>query len=217
LRVLDCKEKKCQEITRDAPSMLDLLCDECRKHFEELQDCLDQAGIPYRVNSRIVRGLDYYTKTVFELITETKDGKLTVCGGGRYDNLVAEIGDQDIPAVGFGMGLERVLMLLDSDGAGIPKDPWYEVFVTYMGANRPHAFKLVQMLRADGIRADLDHCGRSLKAQFKYANKTGTQLTAIIGDEEAENGMVKIKSMAGGEECTAPVQEACSVIRSMLR
>ena len=113
LRVLDCKEKKCQELTKDAPNMLDLLCDECRGHFGQLQECLSLAGIPYRINSRIVRGLDYYTKTVFELITETKDGKLTVCGGGRYDNLVAQIGDQDIPAVGFGMGLERVLMLLD--------------------------------------------------------------------------------------------------------
>ena len=156
LRVLDCKEKKCQELTKDAPSMLDLLCDECREHFDQLQQCLTQAGIPFRVNSRIVRGLDYYTKTVFELVTETKDGKLTVCGGGRYDNLVSQIGEQDIPAVGFGMGLERVLMLLDSEGVEIPKPEQYEVFVTYMGQNRPYAFDLVQRMRRAGIRADLD-------------------------------------------------------------
>ena len=216
LRVLDCKEKQCQELTKDAPSMLDLLCDECRDHFEQLKACLDGAGIPYRVNPRIVRGLDYYTKTVFELVTETPDGKLTVCGGGRYDNLVAQIGEQDIPAVGFGMGLERVLMLLDAEGVEIPKPDQYEVFVTYMGENRPFAFDLVQRMRRGGIRADLDHCGRSLKAQFKYANKTGAPLTAVIGDEEAAAGNVKIKNMASGEEALVSVGEACEKVRAMI-
>ena len=215
LRVLDCKEKQCQEQTKDAPSMLDLLCDECREHFDQLKKCLDSEGIPYRVNPRIVRGLDYYTKTVFELVTETGDGKLTVCGGGRYDNLVEQIGEQSIPAVGFGMGLERVLMLLDSEGIVIPRPEWYEVFVTYMGENRQAAFSLVQQLRRAGIRADMDHCGRSLKAQFKYANKTGAPFTAVIGDEEAANGTVKIKRMADGEEKTVSVTEACDAVRQM--
>ena len=215
LRVLDCKEKQCQELTKDAPSMLDLLCDECRDHFEQLKACLDGAGIPYRVNPRIVRGLDYYTKTVFELVTETPDGKLTVCGGGRYDNLVEQIGEQSIPAVGFGMGLERVLMLLDGEGIEIPKPAWYDVFVTYMGANGQHAFALVQQLRKAGIKADMDHCGRSLKAQFKYANKTGAPLTAVIGDDEAANGTVKIKRMADGEEKTVPVKDAVDTINEM--
>ena len=214
-RVLDCKEKQCQELTKDAPSMLDLLCDECRDHFEQLKACLDGAGIPYRVNPRIVRGLDYYTKTVFELVTETPDGKLTVCGGGRYDNLVEQIGEQSIPAVGFGMGLERVLMLLDGEGIEIPKPAWYDVFVTYMGANGQHAFALVQQLRKAGIKADMDHCGRSLKAQFKYANKTGAPLTAVIGDDEAANGTVKIKRMADGEEKTVPVKDAVETINEM--
>ena len=216
LRVLDCKEKQCQELTKDAPSMLDLLCDECRGHFEQLKACLDDAGIPYRVNPRIVRGLDYYTKTVFELVTETPDGKLTVCGGGRYDNLVEQIGDQSIPAVGFGMGLERVLMLLESEGIEIPKPAWYDVFVTYMGENRQKAFALVQQLRKAGIRADMDHCGRSLKAQFKYANKTGAALTAVIGDEEAANGTVKIKRMADGTERTVPAAEAQKAAAEMI-
>ena len=215
LRVLDCKEKKCQELTKDAPSMLDLLCDECREHFARLQACLDSAGIPYRINSRIVRGLDYYTKTVFELVTETPDGKLTVCGGGRYDNLVEQIGDQSIPAVGFGMGLERVLMLLDGEGIEIPKPAWYDVFVTYMGENRQHAFALVQQLRKNGIKADMDHCGRSLKAQFKYANKTDAPLTAVIGDEEAANGTVKIKRMADGEEKVIRLEDAPRAVREM--
>ena len=148
-------------------------------------------------------------------MTETPDGKLTVCGGGRYDNLVEQIGDQSIPAVGFGMGLERVLMLLDSEGIGIPKPAWYDVFVTYMGQNGQHAFALVQQLRKAGIKADMDHCGRSLKAQFKYANKTGAPLTAVIGDDEAANGTVKIKRMADGEEKTVPVGEAVGTINEM--
>ena len=215
LRVLDCKEKKCQELTKNAPSMLDLLCDECKNHFDQLQKCLDGAGIPYRVNPRIVRGLDYYTKTVFEIVTETPDGKLTVCGGGRYDNLVEQIGDQSIPAVGFGMGLERVLMLLDSEGIEIPKPEWYEVFVTYMGENQQKAFALVQQLRAEGIKADMDHVGRSLKAQFKYANKTGAPVTAVIGDDEAANGTVKLKKMADGTELTVKVEAAAEAVRKM--
>jgi len=217
LRVLDCKEKTCQELTKDAPSMLDLLCDECREHFDQLKACLDQAGIPYRVNARIVRGLDYYTKTVFELVTKTEEGNLTVCGGGRYDNLVEQIGEQSIPAVGFGMGLERVLMLLKNEGIEIPKPLWYEVFVTYMGENRPAAFALVQQLRKAGIRADLDHCGRSLKAQFKYANKTGAPITAVIGDEEAANGTVKLKRMADGEEKTVAAADACEAVKEFIQ
>ena len=215
LRVLDCKEKQCQELTKDAPSMLDLLCDECRDHFERLKACLDGSGIPYSVNPRIVRGLDYYTKTVFEIVTETPDGKLTVCGGGRYDNLVEQIGEQSIPAVGFGMGLERVLMLLDGEGIEIPKPAWYDACVTYMGENGQHAFALVQQLRQAGIKADMDHCGRSLKAQFKFANKTGAPLTAVIGDEEAANGTVKIKRMSDGEEKTVPVEQAVETIAEM--
>ena len=212
LRVLDCKEKKCREITRNAPSMLDMLCDECRDHFQQLQDCLDAAGIQYRIDSRIVRGLDYYTKTVFELITATKDGELTVCGGGRYDNLVSQIGGPEIPAVGFGMGLERVLMLLDAEGVRIPEPERCDIFITYMGNNRMKAFELTEALRRAGIRADMDHCSRSLKAQFKFANKTGAAWTGIIGDDEAAAGNVKLKNMATGEETTVPAGEAGGVI-----
>ena len=152
---------------------------------------------------------------MFELVTRTEDGNLTVCGGGRYDNLVEQIGEQSIPAVGFGMGLERVLMLMDSEGIEIPKPAWYEVFVTYMGENRPAAFALVQQMRKAGIKADLDHCGRSLKAQFKYANKTGAPITAVIGDEEAQNGTVKLKRMADGEEKTVAIADVCEAVKEM--
>lgn len=216
LRILDCKEKKCQELVKDAPNMLDFLCDDCKKHFEQLQACLNAAEIDYHVDSRIVRGLDYYTKTVFELITHTKDGNLTVCGGGRYDHLISEIGGPDLPAVGFGMGIERVLMLLSADGVVIEKPRQYDVFVTYMGNNKIKAFSFVETLRKNGIKADMDHTERSLKAQFKYANKTGAYLTATIGEEEAVNGTVKLKNMETKEEQTILITEAVEVIKSVI-
>ncbi len=217
LRVLDCKQAKCQAVVVQAPILLDYLCDECREHFVELQSCLQAMNIPYQVNHKIVRGLDYYTKTVFELITKKENGNLTVCGGGRYDHLVEQLGGPDIPAVGFGMGLERVLVLLDGEGVVIPKPELYDVFVTYMGEHRLDAFRLVQSLREAGLKADMDHCSRSLKAQFKYANKTGSPVTATIGDEEAASGTVKLRNMTSREEVTVPVAEAAETIRNMLK
>lgn len=216
LRVLDCKEKRCQEQVADAPSMLDVLCDECKAHFEQLKACLDVIGVPYRVDSRIVRGLDYYTKTVFELITTTKDGNLTVCGGGRYDNLVEELGGPALPAVGFGMGIERVLMLLESEGVVIPKPDQFDVFVTYMGGGKLPAFELVQALRRAGIKADMDHCARSLKAQFKFANKTGARLCVTLGDDEVASGRAVIKDMRDHQDQEAAIAEMPEAIRAIL-
>ena len=216
LRVLDCKEKHCQELVQNAPSILDLLCDDCADHFAQLQECLQAAGIPYVVDSRIVRGLDYYTKTVFELITQTPEGNLTVCGGGRYDNLVEELGGPSIPAAGFGMGIERLLMLLDSEGVQLPCPDTLDVFVTYMGQAKLAAFRLVEELRAAGIKADMDHCGRSLKAQFKFANKTGAPLTATLGEEELAQGVVKLRDMNTRQERIAPMAEVAEAIHEML-
>ncbi len=216
LRVLDCKVPHDKEIVRNAPSMLDMLCPECADHFAKLQQCLTAAGVPFEIDSHIVRGLDYYTKTVFELITATKDGNLTVCGGGRYDNLVAELGGPELPAVGFGMGLERVLMLLDGEGIELPKPRLYDVFVTYMGDHAIEAFSLVQRLRAAGLKADMDHCGRSLKAQFKYANKVSAAVTATIGDEEAAQQAVKLKHMETREEKTVGYADAAEAVRGMI-
>ena len=216
LRVLDCKEKHCQELVQNAPSILDLLCDDCADHFAQLQECLHAAGIPYVVDSRIVRGLDYYTKTVFELITQTPEGNLTVCGGGRYDNLVEELGGPSIPAAGFGMGMERLLMLLDSEGVQLPCPDTLDVFVTYMGQAKLAAFRLVEELRAAGIKADMDHCGRSLKAQFKFANKTGAPLTATLGEEELAQGVVKLRDMNTRQERIAPMAEVAEAIHEML-
>lgn len=216
LRVLDCKEKHCQELVQNAPSILDLLCDDCADHFAQLQECLQAAGIPYVVDSRIVRGLDYYTKTVFELITQTHEGNLTVCGGGRYDNLVEELGGPSIPAAGFGMGIERLLMLLNSEGVQLPCPDTLDVFVTYMGQTKLAAFRLVEELRAAGIKADMDHCGRSLKAQFKFANKTGAPLTATLGEEELAQGVVKLRDMNTRQERIAPMAEVAEAIHEML-
>lgn len=216
LRVLDCKEKHCQELVQNAPSILDLLCDDCADHFAQLQECLQAAGIPYVVDSRIVRGLDYYTKTVFELITQTPEGNLTVCGGGRYDNLVEELGGPSIPAAGFGMGIERLLMLLDSEGVQLPCPDTLDVFVTYMGQAKLAAFRLVEELRVAGIKADMDHCGRSLKAQFKFANKTGAPLTATLGEEELAQGVVKLRDMNTRQERIAPMAEVAEAIHEML-
>ncbi len=216
LRVLDCKQPHCQELVKDAPSMLDLLCDECREHFTQLQSYLTAANIPYAIDSRIVRGLDYYTKTVFELITATENGNLTVCGGGRYDNLVEQLGGPSLHAVGFGMGIERVLMLLDGEGIELPRPDLYDVFVTYMGAHQVEAFALVQALRDAGVKADMDHTGRSLKAQFKYANKVSARLTATLGDDEIANGVVKVKNMQTKEEKTIALSDIAEGVKGML-
>ena len=164
-----------------------------------------------------MRGLDYYTKTVFEVVTGTPNGELTVCGGGRYDGLVKEVGGPATPAVGFGMGIERVLMLLDQEGVELPKPDQYDVFVTYMGEGKLAAFSLVMQLRAAGLKADMDHTGRSLTAQFKYANKLAAPICATLGDEEIAAGVVKLKNMNTREERTVALSEAADAIRDMMK
>ena len=217
LRALDCKEEKCQELVKDAPSMLDMLCDECADHFQKLQGYLSAAGIPYAIDSRIVRGLDYYTKTVFELITKTPQGSLTVCGGGRYDRLVEELGGPQMPGVGFGMGLERILMLLDSQGINLDTSRQMDVFVASLGDEaRIPAFTLVQSLRLAGVKADCDHMGKSLKAQFKYADKVNVPLIAILGGDELQKGVVKVRNMSTREEVEIPISDAMAKIAELL-
>lgn len=218
LRILDCKNEACHQIVNDAPSMLEKLCDECNDHFIQLQSYLTATEIPFHINDRIVRGLDYYTKTVFELITSTEKGNLTVCGGGRYDKLVEAIGGHSIPAVGFGMGIERVLMLLDSQGVQLPKPNTIDVFVAYMGEEcKIPAFKLVQAFRENSIKADSDHCGRSLKAQFKYANKIGASLVAIIGGDELSRGVVKMRNMVTKEEMEIAIEDVAIKAKELVK
>ncbi|MEG0492880.1 MAG: histidine--tRNA ligase [Clostridia bacterium] len=222
MRTLDCKDPNCKEALHDAPVMMDYLCDECKEHFELLKRYLEEIGISYSVDPRIVRGLDYYTKTVFEIITTTPTGELTVCGGGRYDGLVEELGGPAIPAVGFGMGVERVLMLLDAlepDECKLQiEDEVPELFVACLNkALSIHAFSLVKSLRDAGFRADMDHQGRSLKAQFKYADKLGAKYIVIIGDDELAKGVVKLRDMSTKEEQEIPLENAASAMKKIIQ
>lgn len=212
MRVLDCKEEQCIMHLADAPLMLEHLCGECEQHFAGLRAYLDVLGTTYVVDPCIVRGLDYYTKTVFEVTTEMKGGALTVCGGGRYDGLVEELGGPSIPGIGFGMGMERVLLLLDQLGEEAllqVEEEAPQVFVACLHkALTPRAFALMEDFRAAGLRADMDHQGRSLKAQFKYADKLHTQFMAILGEDEILKGVVKLRDMQTKEEWEAPLENA---------
>ena len=212
MRILDCKEDS--EKLADAPAMLDNLCPDCAAHFEKLKKYLAALGISYEIDARIVRGLDYYTKTVFEIITETPQGNLTVCGGGRYDGLVKELGGPETPGIGFGMGVERMIMVQDLRGTA-PKAPdLYDVFVVTLGDDaRVEGVKLVNELREAGIKADLDHSARSMKAQFKYANKLGVKKVIVIAGDELEKGVVKLRDMENSTEAEIARAEILSALK----
>lgn len=209
LRVLDCKEEKCKRVVKDAPVMLDHLCSECADHFTTLKGLLEKLDIPFSVDTHIVRGLDYYTKTVFEIIMQSGREGLALCGGGRYDGLVGELGGPEMPAVGFGLGLERVLMEIKTQGIEIPEPSVTDVYVAAISNDdRAEAFALAQKLRAAGVKAESDHAGRSLKAQFKYANKMRIGTIVMVGGEEAERGAVKLRRLDTGDELEIPREKA---------
>ncbi len=211
MRILDCKEERCKEICKGAPRTLDYLCDSCRIHFEGLKRCLDIAGVDYIVDPDIVRGLDYYTGTVFEIVSNRIGSQGTVCGGGRYNDLIAELGGQPTPAVGFGLGLERLLMVMENNHAFIPKPDPVKVYFAAMGEQpKLISFNLVRQLRERGIYAEFDHMDRSLKAQFKYANKLGAEYTVVIGEDELVQGIAKVKSMKDGIENSVAIGELVS-------
>ena len=201
MRILDCKSPIDQELVKDAPMMLDYLCDDCREAFEDLKKDLDSFGIKYTVNPKIVRGLDYYTKTAFEFITTKIGAQGTICGGGRYDGLVEEIGGPSTPGVGWGMGKERILMTMEACGVEIPKPSGTEVFIAFMGEEpKKFALKLMHDLRLKGVAVQMDVCGRNFKNQFKYANRENAAKTVIIGESELESGRLQIKDMVSGEQ-----------------
>lgn len=200
IRILDCKEDGCRTIVHGAPKTLDYLDADCAAHFEELKACLTALEIDYHVDPMIVRGLDYYTKTVFEIISTEGAYKGTLCGGGRYDNLIGELGGPEMAAVGFGMGMERLLLAAESFSP-IPAPELLAVYVAAVGdAARAAGLGLAAALRRSGISAEFDHVGRSFKAQFKYADKLGARFVAVLGEDELARGVVKLKSMAGGTE-----------------
>ena len=200
LRLLDCKEEACKKINAGAPKMLDYLCKECAEHFESLKSYLDGAGVEYTIDPRIVRGLDYYTRSVFEFVSTSIGAQGTVCAGGRYDGLIEELGGNPTPAVGFAAGIERLLIVMEQTGVEIPAPETPKVYLAGMdSACRRKAFELACALRANGILAEIDHMDRSVKAQFKYADKIGARFVAVIGGNELAEGKVNIKRMATGE------------------
>ena len=209
MRLLDCKSPICKEIGKDAPVILDYLCEDCSTHFEKLKHNLDLIGISYSIDPRIVRGLDYYTKTVFEFVTTSIGAQGTICGGGRYDGLIEQPGGPATPALGFGMGLERLLLTLHNQGAEPlnKPDPCYLYIVPMGELAADKAMQLTSMLRREGISAQTDVMGRSLRAQMKFADKLGARFTMVIGDNELENGEAVLKNMKTGEKITMKLGE----------
>mgnify|MGYP000363208592 FL=1 len=201
MRILDCKSPIDQELVQGAPMMVDFLCDDCKNAFEDLQKNLDALEVPYVINPKIVRGLDYYTKTAFEFVTNSLGAQGTVCGGGRYDNLVEEVGGPPIPGVGFGLGKERLLMLMEANGVEIPKPSDCDVFIATMGeAAKLYGQKLLFNLRRNGIKCQIDDLQRNFKGQFKYADRLGAKYAVVIGDNELETGVATLKDMEKGEQ-----------------
>lgn len=201
LRILDCKCPSCAAVAQGAPLMPEFLCGECREHFAAVKQGLDNIGIPYVENPTIVRGLDYYTRTVFEFVHTGAGAQGVVCGGGRYDGLVEQLGGKPTPGIGFGMGLERLLMVLEAEGAAFPADRVPDLYLCNMGAPaRLLAERVAAGLRAKGLWAETDVMGRGLKPQMKYANKTGARYTVVLGDDEVAAGRARLKRMSDGAE-----------------
>ena len=196
MRIIDCKKEDCQNELTDVPLILDYICDDCKDHFEKLQKYLGLMGLKYEIEPRIVRGLDYYNRTAFEIISREIGSQATVCGGGRYDGLVEEIGGPSTPGVGFGLGIERLILTLENNNIEIPKPKGLDVFIVTMGdrANEK-AMQISQKLRENMVSVDIDHLSRSMKAQFKYSNKVNSLYTIVIGDNELDNNVVSLKNM----------------------
>lgn len=213
LRVLDCKNDTCKVVAENAPKTIDNLCPECRAHMDELISYLDACGIEYVIDPHIVRGLDYYTRTVFEFIAEGIGSQSTVCGGGRYDGLMEELGGPKMAGIGFGMGLTRMILAMKQDGIDIPKLAVPELYIASMGsAAAVRAAQITKELRDRGINAECDIMGRSLKAQMKYADKLEAKYVLILGDSEIESGRAVIKRMATSEQTEVELSSVADYI-----
>ena len=200
MRILDCKSPVCKEIAANAPVVLDYLCDGCAEHFTNVKKHLDAAGIEYTVNPHIVRGLDYYTRTVFEFVSGDIGAQSTVCGGGRYDGLISQMGGQPTASLGFAMGIERLMLVLESQKTELPKQSGCALFIAQMDEKAAlAATALCNDLRADGFKVQTDICGKGLKAQMKYADKIGASFTMVLGDNELETEKANLKNMENGE------------------
>lgn len=208
MRILDCKSEICHNIAKDAPKVLDYICDDCSKHFDQVKQYLNCAGIEYTVNPTIVRGLDYYTRTVFEFVTDCIGAQGTVCGGGRYDGLISELGGQATPSLGFAMGMERLLMVMEAQGIEIPKPESCDLYIASLGESAAQkAFSLVREMRKASLIAEGDIVGRGLRAQMKYADKIGAKFSMVIGDDDIAANKAKVKNMESGEQFEVPLDD----------
>lgn len=207
MRILDCKSPVCSEIAKDAPVVLDYLCDECKEHFEKVKKYLDAMNIEYIINPKIVRGLDYYTKTVFEFVSDAIGSQGTVCGGGRYDGLIEEFGGQRTPSLGFGMGLERLQLVMEAQGCDFPQAEKTDLFIVALGEKAElKAVEIAKDMRAEGFSVLYDLNGRSLRAQMKYADKVGSKFNVVIGENEVDENKATLKNMATGDKADVSLE-----------
>ena len=218
LRILDCKNPECKEHSHSAPNTVDCLCTECREHFAAVCDYLEQAGIPYRIDHRLVRGLDYYTKTAFEILVDTIGAQSAICGGGRYDGLVSQLGGPETPGVGFAMGIERVLVALAQQNIELPVGRHTHVYIASLGREGDlKAFRILQALRANHISAEKDLIGRSLKAQMKYADKLHADYVVLLGEEELKQNICMVRKMGNSEQYPVALENIVTYLTEQLK
>jgi histidyl-tRNA synthetase len=214
LRILDCKNEQCQTLTKDAPTVLQHLCEDCGPHFESLKKHLDEMKIPYKINDRIVRGLDYYTQTAFEIIEKKIGAVSTLCGGGRYNGLVADIGGNDVPGIGFAMGMERTILALREQHVDVPLENSIDVYFIALGEGaRREASKLVYEARKAELAADQDYLDRKMKAQMKSADRNSARYVVILGEDELAKGVGNVKKMATGEQSEVPLDQIIEALK----
>ncbi len=218
MRILDCKSPICSDIAKDAPVVIDYLCDDCAAHFEGVKAHLNAAKINYKINPHIVRGLDYYTRTVFEFVSGDIGAQSTVCGGGRYDGLISQMGGPSVPSLGFAMGIERLMLAINNKGIELPTAKTADLYIATMGENAAiKATEICTIVREEGYKAQTDICSRGLKAQMKYADKIGAKFTVVLGDNEIETGKVKLKDMSNGSETEIKLGEICEELGEAIR
>ena len=218
MRVIDCKNHTCKENLHDIPFMIDYLCDDCKDHFNKLQEYLREMDIKFVVDKTIVRGLDYYRKTAFEIISNDIGSQSTVCGGGRYDGLVEQLGGpKGISGIGFGLGAERLLLTLENNNIEIENPKSTDIYIATIGdAAKTKSFGLIKSLRDNHISTDIDHLGKSLKAQFKYSDKINSKYTIVIGDDELAGDSATLKNMSTSEQTTVKISELVDELKKRL-
>jgi len=218
LRILDCKKPTCRELTKDVPGIEDYLCEECRAHFNQVKAGLDALSISYEVDKRLVRGLDYYTRTAFEMVSTELGSQDAVCGGGRYDRLVAELGGPDLPGVGFAAGMERLLAIMKTKGLFLGNPPHPDVYFVSLGEHaRIPVLKLAHALRRQGVACELDLTGKSMKAQMREANRLNATFAVIVGEDELEKEKAQVKNLKESRQEEVPFDQLFTVIQKALR